>query len=90
MTKTEIKEAIIKLEKKLAKYSRGERSSSEARAIRKELRELGHFVSKNDVREGKPKPSKLGKAAPVKKKSKKDIKKVSKVKKQKPIEEDDD
>ncbi len=93
MNKTEIKEAILKLEKKLSKIPRGEKSSPEARSLRKELRELGHFVSKNDLREGKPKSSKLSKAAPEKKKNKKDVKKgksVKKSKKQKPIDEDEE
>ena len=51
-----IKLEIKKLEATLAKLnSKKLGSSSEARSIRKELRDLGHYVSRNDIREGKPK-----------------------------------
>jgi len=56
MSKAELKQTITKLEAKLHKLKvKQEGSSAEARAIRRELRDLGHYVSKNDVREGKPK-----------------------------------
>lgn len=51
-----IKSEIKKLEAMLAKLNTKKLgSSNEARAIRKELRDLGHYVSRNDLREGKPK-----------------------------------
>jgi len=69
MTVTEVKKEIELLTKKLAKLkAKKEGSTPEAKSIRKILRDLGHYVSRHDDREGKPK-RKL--SEPVKKKSKK-------------------
>ena len=68
---TEIKAEIKKLEINLAKLnSKKLGSSNEARAIRKELRDLGHYVSRNDLREGKPKKILVAKKVIVKSTSK--------------------
>jgi len=81
MSKQEIKNTIKKLEARLQKLkAKKEGSSPEARSIRKELRDLGHYVSKNDTREGKPKKKKLA-LKPAKKASSK---------KKKPVDRDEE
>jgi len=83
MSKAEMKKQIELLVKKLAKLkSKKQGSTPEAKSIRKELRDLGHYVSKNDVREGKPR-----KKSAIKSKTKKPKKKLEKRNK---IQEADD